>query len=396
MNLFTFKNKSVSPLSSAAQTAGHKLSEQERIAWLRLARTENVGPVTFYRLLERFGSAEKAIERLPDLARKGGRVKPLTAPPLTEVEKEYAALKKAGGDIVTAADDFYPLALSALDDAPPVLSFIGRAELFNQSCVAIVGARNASLNGRKFSETLARDLGKNGQIVVSGLARGIDTAAHTGALSSGTIAVVAGGIDVIYPEENKVLYQQICENGLIVAESPFGVPPIAQSFPRRNRIVSGLSKGVVVVEATLRSGSLITARLAGEQGRDVYAVPGHPLDPRAEGPNHLIREGATLIRSADDVMESLRNFSGQTLRDAPQPVLRGFDSIRDDAERQNDMDAPPDAAEIVLGALSYSPVNIDLIVRETGMPVSTIYSVLLELELAGRVKHYPGGKVALI
>jgi DNA processing protein len=362
----------------------------EKLAWLRLARAENVGPVTFYRLMEFYGTAQAALNALPELSRRGGKKKPLTAPRAEDIEKEYEALQKLGGDIITAAEDIYPLALAATDDAPPVMSVLGKPELMNKACIAMVGARNASLNGRKFSERLARDLGTEDMIVVSGLARGIDTAAHTGALATGTIAVVAGGIDIVYPEENKKLYEQIKEEGLVIAESPLGVPPVAQSFPRRNRIVSGLSKGVIVVEATMRSGSLITARLAGEQGRDVYAVPGHPLDPRAEGPNHLIREGATLVRSAGDIMESLRNFSGGALRAPVQSPPRFSEPLAANEE------PPPDAYETVTAALSLTPLAVDELIRTCQLSISVVQMVLLELELAGRVKRHHGNKVSLL
>ncbi|MBI4031207.1 MAG: DNA-protecting protein DprA [Proteobacteria bacterium] len=374
--------------SVKAKTAG----DAERLAWLRLIRAENVGPVSFYRLVEAYGSALKALERIPALAARGGRSKPLAIPSADVIEKEYGALRRIGGDIVTAADEHYPLALSALDDAPPVLSYIGNSALMNKSCIAMVGARNASLNGKKFAEKIARDLGRAEQIIVSGLARGIDTAAHTGALDTGTIAVVAGGIDVVYPPENQKLYEAIRERGLIVAESPLGQQPFAQSFPRRNRIVSGLSAGVVVVEATMRSGSLITARLAGEQGRDVFAVPGHPMDPRAEGPNHLIREGAQLIRGADDILEHLlsfnrtKGFADSAANDFSVPVVTG-----DDDPQMFD-----EAREAVLSVLSATPVSIDDLIRDGGLTVALAQTVLLELELAGRIQRLPGNRVALV
>lgn len=371
--------------------------DPDKLSWLRLSRAENVGPVTFYRLVESYGSAVKALEAIPSLAARGGRSKPLTIPPLSAIEREYEMLRRMGGEIITAADPGYPLPLAATDDAPPVLSVIGNAELMNRPCIAMVGARNASLNGRKFAETLARDLGRAGHVVVSGLARGIDTAAHTGALETGTIAVVAGGIDVVYPPENQKLYDEIKEKGLIVAESPLGQQPFAQSFPRRNRIVSGLSAGVVVVEATMRSGSLITARLAGEQGRDVYAVPGHPLDPRAEGPNHLIRDGALLIRSAADILEHITGFTGggAKIRGLSDSADNAFDSpstIFADPDAQ-DFDA---ARESVLSVLSLSPAPVDELVRATGIPVPLVQTVMMELELAGRLQRLPGGRVALL
>lgn len=368
-----------------------KMPDAEKLSWLRLCRTENVGPITFYRLIQRYGSAENALEALPELAKRGGRAKPLKAPMMGGIEREYEALSKLGGDILTAVDDGYPLALSACDDAPPVLSYIGNPALLNQNCIAIVGARNASLNGRKMAERLSQDLGARGQIIVSGLARGIDTAAHKGALSSGTIAVVAGGLDVVYPEENLGLYEEIKERGLILAESPLGVAPRAQHFPKRNRIVSGLSKATIVIEATMRSGSLITARLASEQGRDVMAVPGSPLDPRAEGPNHLIREGATLIRGADDVLEMIMNFSGNALLE-PYFAAPNFEDPGVPAAE----DIPENAQETVLENLSFTPVGVDELIRACHMSIPVMQTLLLELELAGRVKRLPGNRICLI
>ncbi len=368
-----------------------QLAEAERLAWLRLARTENVGPITFYQLIDRFGSASQALNALPELAKNGGRKKPLIACSATEAQREYDSLKKRGGELLTVLDTDYPLALSATDDAPPILSILGNPKLLNKSCIAIVGARNASLNGRKFAQKIAHDLGARGHIIVSGLARGIDTSAHTGSLNTGTIAVVAGGIDVVYPEENQKLYEDITEHGIIVAESKWGQQPFAQSFPRRNRIVSGISRGIIVVEATLRSGSLITARLAGEQGREVYAVPGSPLDPRADGPNHLIREGATLIRSADDVIEGLLDFTGtpKTLPQKSTPMLPGL------AENRHEFSGPTLQANI-LNHLSHTPVSVDELIRVCHVTISGLQSALLELELAGTVKRLPGNRICRI
>ena len=360
------------------------------MAWLRLSRTDNVGPITFYRLIEMYGTAEKALDALPELSKRGGRKKPLKAPDPAQIEKEYDALQKRGGEIITASEEAYPLALTATDDAPPVISVLGNPDLMHGSCIAMVGARNASLNGRKCAEKIARELGAKEQIIVSGLARGIDTAAHKGALKTGTIAVVAGGINIIYPEENTGLYEEIKETGLVIAESPLGQKPFAQSFPRRNRIVSGLSQGVVVVEATMRSGSLITARLAGEQGRDVYAVPGHPFDPRAHGPNHLIREGATLVRNADDVLEALNTFSGRSLQE-PEPSETTFYPAP-----ANEMEAPENARTKILEHLSFTPLGVDELLRNCHVSIPVLQTVLLELELAGRIKRMPGNRVSLL
>lgn len=367
------------------------VSEQERLEWLRLFRTDNIGPITFYQLIQKFGSAREALEALPELSRRGGRKKPLTAPDESLVYQEYKALKKIGGEVLTAQDAAYPLALTATDDAPPILSVIGNAALLNKSCVAIVGARNASLNGKKFATKIARDLGAKNHVIASGLARGIDTAAHQGSLESGTIAVVAGGINVVYPEENQKLYDEIKEKGLIVAESAFGTKPFAASFPRRNRIVSGISKGVLVVEATQRSGSLITARLAGEQGRDVYAVPGSPMDPRAAGPNHLIREGATLVRNADDLLEILMDFSGNTLREAPTRN-QNF-TVLDGGQAE---EPPENLQETILSQMCFTPILVDELIRACHVTVAQAQGALLELELAGRIKRLPGNRISLL
>lgn len=366
------------------------LSEAEKLAWLRLFRSENIGPITFYRLVEYYGGAENALKALPELAKRGGRKKPLVAAKPETIEREYDALLNFGGQIITAACTEYPLALAAIDDAPPVISVIGEPSLMHKSCVGMVGARNASINGKKFAAKLAADLGAQQQVVVSGLARGIDTSAHQGALASGTIAVIAGGLDVIYPEENRGLYEQIKEQGLIIAECPFGQKPFAQSFPKRNRIVAGLSKGVVVVEATMRSGSLITARMSGEQGRDVYAVPGHPMDPRAAGPNHLIREGATLVRSSADIMESLMEFSGSAMREPFAPLI----SLTPPVDIVTD--PPEDAHDAIIDKLSFTPISVDELLRSCHFTIGVLQTVLLDLELAGRIKRLPGNRIQLL
>lgn len=364
-------------------------SDTEKLNWLRLCRTENVGPITFHRLLQRYNTAEKALAALPGLSRK----KPLSAPPVSAIEKEYEALRAFGGHLICAGESGYPLSLAALEDAPPVLTVVGDVSILQRGSVGIVGARNASLNGKKFASLLARDLGNAGQIIVSGLARGIDTAAHEGALVTGTIAVVAGGLDVIYPPENKKLYEQIREQGLIVAESPFGQEPFAQSFPRRNRIISGLSQGVVVVEASLRSGSLITARMAAEQGRDVFAVPGHPLDPRAEGTNSLLRDGAILVRSADDVLNDLGKFSGGLLREDQSPFYGPDEESVGDMIPANDMVA---LSGDILNHLSTTPIHVDDLIRACGGHAGSVSGSLLTLELSGEVQRLPGNRVVRI
>ncbi len=294
------------------------LGEAERRAWLRLARTQNVGPVTFAQLIGRFGSASAALKEVPRLVRRGGGDEP-RLPSDDDAAREIAALGKLGGRMIASCEPDYPRGLAAAEPAPPIISILGHATLLEREMVAMVGARNASALGRKLAGTLARDLVEAGLVVVSGLARGIDAAAHEGALAGGTCAVVAGGVDIVYPPENTGLHERIRAQGCIVSEMPLGQAPQARHFPRRNRIISGLSRGVVVVEAAEGSGSLITANYALEQGREIFAVPGSPLDPRAGGTNRLIREGATLTESAADVLAGLRPILGHDFQD-PGPA----------------------------------------------------------------------------
>ena len=374
----------------AAITPVAELPAAEKLAWLRLSRTENIGPVTFYQLIARYGSASAALDALPELAKSSQRKKPFLIPPLAVAEREWESLQRFGGTLLAACENAYPLPLSALEDAPPLLAVLGDARMLNRPAVAIVGSRNASLNGRRFAEMLARELGRADHIVASGLARGIDTAAHIGALETGTVAVVAGGIDVVYPPENQKLYDEIRERGAIVAESPFGQQPFAQSFPRRNRIISGLSAGVVVVEASQKSGSLITARNAAEQGRDVYAVPGHPLDPRAAGPNHLIREGATLVRDAADILESLRDFSGG-MRDG---AYQRFTAQHDVPDFDNVTVLDTGQARAMLADhIGFSPVHVDDLIRACALPAGQVQGTLLDMELSGEIQRLPGNRV---
>ncbi|WP_029007074.1 DNA-processing protein DprA [Azospirillum halopraeferens] len=366
------------------------LSDAERLDWLRLIRTENVGPITFHRLLEQYGTAAAALRVLPDLARRGGRAKPLHIASRAEAERELAANAGVGARLLCACEPDYPEPLAAVDDAPPVISVMGHTHLLRRRCVAMVGARNASLNGRTFAESLARDLGRAGLVVVSGLARGIDTAAHRGALDSGTVAVVAGGIDVVYPEENRALQDAIAERGAVVAESAIGTTPQARHFPRRNRLISGLSLGVLVVEAAPRSGSLITARMALEQGREVFAVPGSPRDPRCRGTNNLIRQGATLVESADDVLRTLASLRPPALEERRRDL---FDIPVPAVPDESELDR---ARRVVLENLSPSAVGIDELVRGCQLSPPVVLTVVLELELAGRVQRQPGNQINLI
>lgn len=294
------------------------LSDRERVAWLRLSRTENVGPVTFEQLVVRFGSADAALSALPDLARRGARINPLTIPTVAQAEDELAAGDRLGARLLAACEPAYPRRLAALDPPPPLIWALGRVELLNRPSIAVVGARIASAAGQRFARALAVDLSKAGHVVVSGLARGIDGAAHEGSLAGGTVAVLGGGIDDIYPPEHADLHSRIAAEGCIVSESRPGQRAQAKDFPRRNRIIAGLSLGVVVVEAELKSGSLITARLAAEQGRDVFAVPGSPLDPRAKGTNDLIRQGAALCEGVEDVLRTLEGVRSLGENDRPR------------------------------------------------------------------------------
>jgi DNA processing protein len=368
--------------------SARRLSPEERLDWLRLCRTDRVGPVNFYQLLARFGSAGAALEALPRLALRGGARHPAEIAPRAAAQREMETLDRLGARLVCWGEPDYPPLLAEVPDAPPVLAVKGRLPLLQERAVAIVGARNASALGRRFAEDLARELGRAGLAVVSGLARGIDAAAHHGAIETGTIAVVAGGVNVVYPEENRRLHQAIGEHGAILAELPPGTEPQARHFPRRNRIVSGISLGVVVVEAALRSGSLITARLAGEQGRLVFAVPGSPLDPRSQGANDLIRtKDATLVQGAADVLEDLAGMAGTAAPRRPR-----FTAPARSVPEESEVDG---AHRTVLELLSPTPVAVDELVRRCHLSAAVVASVLLELELAGRISRHPGNRVAL-
>jgi DNA processing protein len=368
--------------------AGPRLSDRQRLNWLRLIRTPNIGPASFRDLINRFGSAEAAIEMLPELMRAGGARRMARVPSLAEAEAEMATAQKFGARFVCIGEPDYPPTLRRMDNPPPVLALKGSSAVFSPPSVAIVGARNASLAGMKMARGLAADLGREGYCIVSGLARGIDTAAHQGSLSTGTIGVLAGGLDRPYPPENVGLCDEIAETGgAILSEMPFGWEPRAQDFPRRNRIVAGLALGLVVVEAAMRSGSLISARLAGEIGRLVFAVPGSPLDPRAAGTNGLLKDGAILVTGAADVIGALTPLAGNAV---PHSTL----------------DEPPDFSEMpppaddersrLIEVLGPVPVEIDEIIRHTGLHPAQVFMILLELDLAGRLERHSGGAVSLV
>ena len=360
-----------------------------------MCRTETIGPVSFYALLHRFGSARAALEMVPQLARRGERSKTVTPVTRTEAEAEFAALQRLGAQLVCWGEPAYPSGLMAVDDAPPILTVLGRAELLGSPIVAMVGARNASANGRRFCRDLAAALGRGGIVVASGLARGIDAAAHLGALETGSVAVVAGGVDIVYPEENRGLHEALARQGAVVAELPLGTEPQARHFPRRNRLISGMALGVVVVEAAARSGSLITARFALEQGRDVFAVPGSPLDPRCRGSNDLLRHGAILTEGAEDVLAQLgaqlKHPAPPPPRPAlPPPAIMGWPLAGTQAPAADDA-----ALELITERLGPTPVAVDELVRQCHLSAAAVATLLLELELAGRVERHPGNLVSL-
>ena len=374
---------------------GHRqaLTEEERIGWLRLIRSENVGPVTFWHLLRHYGSAAAAIDALPELSRRGGRRNPVRIASIAAAETEIGAARKAGARLVAAQEPDYPWRLAMTEDAPPVIALRGEPALCNAPVIAIVGARNASSNGKRLARTIAQDLGAAGVVVASGLARGIDAAAHAGSLGTGTVAVVAGGIEVCYPPEHDGLMEDIASRGAILAEQPVGTKPQGRHFPRRNRIISGIAAGVVVVEAAARSGSLITARCAGEQGRDVFAVPGSPLDPRCKGANGLLRDGAILTESADDILQSLH----PGMRDAPARTAMSALSAPPPEPPQPVADLEiADARRSLASFLSPAPTPVDDLVREFGDDAPAVAAALLELELAGKIERHPGNRVALV
>jgi DNA processing protein len=363
---------------------------EDRLARLRLIRTATVGPVTYRQLLQRFGDAGAALAAVPDLARRGGG-KPPAGPPLAAIEREVALVEAAGARYLFLGLPGYPAALAEVPTAPPALIVRGDRALVDRPVVAMVGARNASAAACRFARGLAADLAARGVAVVSGLARGIDTAAHQGALGGngggGTVGVIAGGIDIVYPPENAALQEEVATRGLLIAEQPPGTEPRARHFPYRNRIIAGLAQAVVVVEAAPKSGSLITARHAGDYGREVLAVPGSPLDPRAQGCNQLIRDGATLIQTADDVMEAVRPIDPRA-RTLAEPGGGAWSAPRaadaDDRDRE--------AVRALLGPV---PVPVDEIVRQSARPPAIVQTVLLELELAGRLDRHAGGQVSL-
>jgi DNA processing protein len=363
----------------------------DQIDHLRLIRTEGVGPINYRRLIARYHTPAAALEALPRLARAGGKATPAKTVSTGDAERELERTNAFGGRMIFLDDPAYPPLLAMMEDAPPCLIFHGEIELAQRRCVATVGGRNASANGQRMAETLAADLAVS-VVVVSGLARGIDTAAHQGAMRTGrTIAVIAGGIDQPYPPENAALHQRIATTNLLITEAPLGTVPQARHFPRRNRIIAGLSLGVVVVEAALRSGSLITTRIAQEIGREVFAVPGSPLDPRARGGNDLIKQGAMLVETAADVLDNL-----PLEPDVVPSCQMGFAEPALAFVHGSAAENPSESYAAILSLLSPEPTMVDDLVRRCHLSASVTVAVLLELELAGRIETLPGSRVALV
>jgi DNA processing protein len=364
-----------------------KLSDAERLDWLQLIRSDNVGPRTFRALLRHYGSARGALAALPDLARRGGASRAPRAFSRDEAEKEIVALRKLGATLLASGEDGYPPRLERIDDAPPLLAITGDPATLIRDMVAIVGSRNASAAGQKFAQQLARDLGDAGFGIISGLARCIDQAAYRASLATGTVAVLAGGHAQIYPPEHEPLCAEIVsQGGAAISEMPVGHAPRARDFPRRNRLISGAALGVVIVEAAQRSGSLITARMAGEQGREVFAVPGSPLDPRAAGANDLLKQGATLVTEAADIINVLTPIMGRPLAGSFEEPVEDGEAIEPQASERSKI--------IVL--LGPTPVGLDDLIRLSGASPAVVRAVVLELELAGRIERLGGGLIGLI
>jgi DNA processing protein len=367
-----------------------KLDPEQRLACLRLIRSDNVGPVTFRELINHYGGAVQALDALPELAKRGGRT--LRICPQDRAERELQAAERIGARIIFTIEPGYPALLAHVDAPPPAVYIKGDARLLQKPAVAVVGSRQASAAGITLARRFGSDLGRRGLVTVSGLARGIDAAVHEASLSTGTIAVLAGGIDYIYPPENARLQAAIAEKGCLVTEMPPGFEPRAKDFPRRNRLVSGMAHGVVVIEAARRSGTLSTARMAGEQGREVFAVPGHPLDPRAEGTNHLLKSGATLVTSADDVLEALAPaLAGASLIMEPHAA---FEDVPPAPLRPPPLIGTSDRDRVVV-AMGPQPIPIDDLARATDLGARELRVILMELDLAGRIERHGQGLVSL-
>ena len=394
---------------SAPQVSSH-LTDQQRFNWLRLIRTDRVGPITFKQLIQRYGSAQAALEALPEIASRAGALKSIKAANEDDISREFEAAANLGAMFVAMGEPEYPALLRHLDGAPPIIAVLGDGSALNQSALGVVGSRSASTNGLAFARKMSAELANAGFTIVSGLARGIDRAAHEGAMNQGgTIAVLAGGLDRPYPPQNFDLYERLknTSGSCLISAMPFGYEPVARDFPRRNAIIAGLSLAVVVVEAAERSGSLITARMATEAGRLVFAIPGHPVDPRSAGTNGLIREGAELARSAEDIIEVVRPLA----INAPQyqPLIRAMTapiatpakplpaSLTLNVQPKPALATPDDELpEMLFSLLGPAPTPVDDLVRESGQTASQVQAALLELELAGRIERGAGGVVTAI
>lgn len=372
------------------------LSDEQRLSWLRLIRSQNVGPATFRDLISHYGTASAALEALPELAKRGGAASRIKICPIEDAEQELARCERVGARFIAIGEPDYPPVLRNADQSPPLISVIGSSEILLQKAVAIVGSRNASITGMKLTQRFAYELGEQGYIIASGLARGIDTAAHRASLESGTIAVFAGGVDYVFPDENIELAKAIVDNGgALISEMPIGLQPRAKDFPKRNRIVTGVAQGVVVIEAAKRSGSLISARLANEMGRVVLAVPGSPLDPRSEGTNNLIKQGATLVTSTDDILDAIKPLdsdAGEFVYDiSEEDEINAFDTTSNE-----DRTADEECRSAILSSLSPSPVEIDDVIRFSKATPAQVQLVLVELDLAGRLERHTGNRISLI
>jgi DNA processing protein len=389
-----------------------RLTDTERLDWLRLIRSENIGPRTFWGLIGHYGSAARALATLPDLAKRGGAPRTIRIASRQDAERELDALRRIGAAFVARGEPDYPDALAAIDSAPPLIATRGNVAVFRRPVVALVGSRNASAAGLTFADRLARGLAEAGFVIASGLARGIDARAHAASLEGGTIAVLAGGHDRLYPPDHAPLLARLLERGAALTEMPMGWEPRGRDFPRRNRLVAGLALGTVVIEAARRSGSLITARFANEQGREVFAVPGSPLDPRAEGTNELLRQGATVCTRAEDVIDALQPVIAKGVAPQRRPGL--FDPLHADAAFAWDDPGPLEqaaaggarddgdraqsggVAQRVAALLGFAPIGIDDLARAADAPIREVNLAVLELELAGRVGRHAGNLVSLL
>lgn len=364
-------------------------TDEERISWVQLWRTDNIGPMSFFTLLNHYKTAQNALSSLPYHAQRGGTKTSFKPYPREKAEQEFIKMGKIGGKHVFYGDPSYPTLLTHIPDPAPVLTIKGRLDLLHKPSIGLVGARNASLNGKVFAQNLSKEISQNGYNIVSGLARGIDAAAHEGALVQGTIAVIANGLEVVYPSEHEKLYEAIASEGLILSEVKPDSPPHVTSFPKRNRLIAGISYGTIIVEAALKSGSMITAERSIEYGRDVFVVPGSPLDPRYHGSHKLIQNGAALVQNAQDILHNISLSQTFTLRESSQsehwPLLQDSGDAHDCERIQTQL----------LSLLTFSAISIDELVEECHLSVNEVMTGLLELELAGRIIHTPGHHVML-